>query len=153
MAMVLMCGGQVLVMIGSLRLMYITCIAVGLSYGAFNALCPVILSEIFGNQCVSLQAVTPRHSRFKPTLGNSLFTFPISNATNLLLFSCGVWLKSHPSPPLLCLFLFFVFLASSSSNLAAALLQLRSETNDTRQSGGCWRGGTGAMQCNGRGQS
>ena len=40
---------QVLVMLGSFELLYVAVPLAGVSYGAFNALCPTLISEIFGN--------------------------------------------------------------------------------------------------------
>ena len=36
-------------MLGSFELLYLAVPLAGVSYGAFNALCPTLISEIFGN--------------------------------------------------------------------------------------------------------
>ena len=47
-AMAMMVVAQVVLMFGIPSLLYIACILTGLAYGAFNSLCPVLISEIFG---------------------------------------------------------------------------------------------------------
>lgn len=46
--MVLMAIAHVLLMTGNPDLLYVACVLAGASYGAFNALCPTLISEIFG---------------------------------------------------------------------------------------------------------
>ena len=48
-AMALMVVAQVLMIFGSYNMMYVVCTCLGLSYGAFNALCPTLITEIFGD--------------------------------------------------------------------------------------------------------
>jgi len=49
MAMALMVVAQILLVFGSYNSMYVVCVCLGLSYGAFNALCPTLITEIFGD--------------------------------------------------------------------------------------------------------